>query len=154
MRSSRNPDAFLPRDFIGGLQYGFQSRNIPERSRMNTAGWSENLPAALAGRRHQMFPELSDADIARIRRFGSPALRARATPVHGGRASPGMFVVLKGVVAISQRDGLGACRADREQGPGQFLGGDRAAVRGPRWSTATPRKTSKRCWCRRSSCAR
>ena len=52
---------------------------------MNTAGWSENLPAALAGRRDQAFPQLTDADIARIRRFGEVRRYERgAMPVHGG----------------------------------------------------------------------
>jgi thioredoxin reductase (NADPH) len=32
----------------------------------------DNLPSALASRRHQMFPQLTDAEIARISRFGTP----------------------------------------------------------------------------------
>ncbi|MFX9112535.1 hypothetical protein ABTN46_19675, partial [Acinetobacter baumannii] len=55
----------------------------------------------------QTFPTLTPAEIARMRKFGE--LRNYA---HGellfetGKPGPGMFVVLKGHVAITQRDGL------------------------------------------------
>jgi thioredoxin reductase (NADPH) len=38
-----------------------------------------------------------------------------------GKPGPGMFVVLKGIVAITQRDGLGHITPVIEQGVGQFL---------------------------------
>src|SRR5205814_4791258 len=38
-----------------------------------------------------------------------------------GRAGPGMFVLLSGNVAITQRDGLGHITPVIDQGPGQFL---------------------------------
>ncbi len=38
-----------------------------------------------------------------------------------GKISPGMFVVLKGQVALTQRDGLGHVTPIAEQGEGQFL---------------------------------
>ncbi|WP_218511399.1 FAD-dependent oxidoreductase [Variovorax sp. dw_308] len=73
-------------------------------------------------RRHQMFPVLDAADIARITRFGSARhYPADACLFKAGEPGPGMFVVLKGVVAISQRDGLGHVTPIAEQGPGQFL---------------------------------
>ncbi|MEJ8821512.1 FAD-dependent oxidoreductase [Variovorax humicola] len=73
-------------------------------------------------RRHQMFPVLGAADIARITRFGSVRrYPADACLFRAGEPGPGMFVVLKGVVAISQRDGLGRVTPIAEQGPGQFL---------------------------------
>src|SRR6185295_10046775 len=101
---------------------GFHSRKIQERSRMNTAGWSENLPAALAGRREQMFPQLPDADIARIRRFGEVRRYTRGERLFAaGEPAAGMFVVLKGTVAVSLRDGLGRVVPIAKEGPGHFL---------------------------------
>ncbi len=73
-------------------------------------------------RRHQMFPVLSAQDIGRIRRFGSVRRHAAGTCLFkAGDPGPGMFVVLEGVVAISQRDGLGRVVPIERQGPGQFL---------------------------------
>jgi thioredoxin reductase (NADPH) len=83
---------------------------------------ADAAPSELLSRRHQMFPRLSEAEIARMRRFGSVQRYARgARLLASGTAGPGMFVVLKGVVAISQRDGLGHVVPIVNQGPGQFL---------------------------------
>jgi thioredoxin reductase (NADPH) len=76
----------------------------------------------LGSRRHQMFPELTEPEIARISRFGTVRRYPRgACLLAAGDPSPGMFVVLKGVVAISQRDGMGHVVPIARQGPGQFL---------------------------------
>ena len=73
-------------------------------------------------RRHQMFPVLSAADIGRIRRFGTVRhYDGGACLFRAGEPGPGMFVVLQGTVAISQRDGLGHVVPIEHQGPGQFL---------------------------------
>lgn len=73
-------------------------------------------------RRHQMFPVLSAADIERIRRFGAVRHYEDGTCLFtAGETGPGMFVVLDGVVAITQRDGLGHIVPIERQGPGQFL---------------------------------
>ncbi|RYF32520.1 MAG: cyclic nucleotide-binding domain-containing protein, partial [Comamonadaceae bacterium] len=73
-------------------------------------------------RRHQMFPTLADADIVRIRRFGTVRQYERGSCLfRAGEPGPGMFVVLQGVVAISQRDGLGHVELIANQGVGQFL---------------------------------
>ena len=81
----------------------------------------DDAPSELLSRRHQMFPVLSDADIARMRRFGEArAYRRGDTLFAAGRASAGMFVVIKGLVALSQRDGLGTVVPIIRQGPGQF----------------------------------
>ena len=73
-------------------------------------------------RRHQMFPVLSALDIGRIRRFGSVRRYARGDCLfRAGEPGPGMFVVLEGVVAITQRDGLGHVVPIERQGPGHFL---------------------------------
>ncbi len=73
-------------------------------------------------RRHQMFPTLEAPEIARMQRFGTVrryGLRERLFAV--GEPAPGMFVVLEGSVAITQRDGLGRVALVVQQGPGQFL---------------------------------
>jgi thioredoxin reductase (NADPH) len=83
---------------------------------------ANNVPIANASRREQMFPLLSEADIARISRFGSVQWYGRGAHIFtAGEPTPGMFVVLKGVVAISQRDGLGHVVPIVRQGPGEFL---------------------------------
>lgn len=73
-------------------------------------------------RRHQMFPVLGEQDIRRMQRFGS--LRTYAQGECMFRASEpglGMFVLLAGTVAITQRDGLGHVVPIGRQGPGQFM---------------------------------
>ena len=82
---------------------------------------AENAPVELLSRRHQMFPVLSDADITRMRRFGTPQDFKRGDTVcTAGGPSHGMFVVLEGALSISQRDGLGHVVPIVRQGPGQF----------------------------------
>ena len=83
----------------------------------------EGASAASAFPRHeQTFPALTPQEIARMRRFGE----ARSYK-HGemlfetGKPGPGMFVLLSGHVAITQRDGFGHVTPLIDQGPGQFL---------------------------------
>ncbi|MEO5736878.1 MAG: FAD-dependent oxidoreductase, partial [Variovorax sp.] len=79
-------------------------------------------PIEVETRRHQMFPVLSATDIARITRFGTARhYPADACLFRAGEPGPGMYVVLKGAVAITQRDGLGNVTPIAEQGPGHFL---------------------------------
>jgi thioredoxin reductase (NADPH) len=73
-------------------------------------------------RRHQMFPVLGAAEIGRIRRFGSVRRHADGDCLFkAGEPGPGMFVVLEGTVAITQRDGLGRVVPVERIGPGHFL---------------------------------
>src|SRR5215831_15470764 len=82
----------------------------------------DDLPATLASRRHQMFPPLSDAEIARIRRFGTLRRYSKGERLFAvGEPSPGMFVVLRGRTVISQRDGLGHVAPITSQEAGQFI---------------------------------
>jgi thioredoxin reductase (NADPH) len=99
---------------------------------MNTAEWSENLPPALAGRRDQMFPQLTDADIARIHRFGEVRRYKRGERLFAAGEPGPMFVVLKGTVAVTLRDGLGRVVPFSKQGPGQFLAEVSQLSGGPR----------------------
>jgi len=83
----------------------------------------QDAPHELLSRRHQMFPVLVPTDIARVRRF---AVSQRHDPgellVAAGQASPGMFVVIDGLLTVSQRDGLGHVVPIVKFGPGGFLG--------------------------------
>src|SRR3954462_11214077 len=78
--------------------------------------------SAMFPRHEQTFPALTAPEIARMRRFGelrhySDGEKLFAT----GKPGPGMFVILSGHVAITQRDGLGHVTPVIDQGPGQFM---------------------------------
>ena len=65
-----------------------------------------------------MFPRLSEAEVARLRRYGDVRLFDAGTAVYTtGRPSPGLFVVLSGHVAVSHRDGHGRSVPIVEHGP-------------------------------------
>jgi thioredoxin reductase (NADPH) len=87
-----------------------------------TAGPAVGATPFVFPRHEQTFPTLTLHEIERMRRFGE--LRSYT---HGealfetGKPGPGMFVVLSGHVAITQRDGLGRVTPVIDQGPGQFL---------------------------------
>ena len=73
-------------------------------------------------RHEQTFPELTAPEIARMRRFGEVrGYRHGEKLFETGKPGPGMFVVLSGHVAITQRDGLGHVTPVIDQGPGQFI---------------------------------
>src|SRR5215510_4879957 len=73
-------------------------------------------------RYEQTFPTLTVQEIARMRRFGEVrSYRHGERLFETGKPGPGMFVVLSGHVAITQRDGLGHVTPVIDQGPGQFL---------------------------------
>ena len=69
---------------------------------------SGRAPSALASRFQQMFPELSRAEIERVRPFGEVRrfLPGEAL-LQAGKPSPGMYVILSGRVAVVGRDPLG-----------------------------------------------
>ena len=70
----------------------------------------------------QTFPTLTAKEIERLRRFGLRRKYANGEKLfQTGEPGPGMFLVLSGVVAITQRDGLGHVTPVAEQGAGQFL---------------------------------
>jgi thioredoxin reductase (NADPH) len=73
-------------------------------------------------RPEQTFPVLTPAEIERLRHFGElRPYKSGEALFETGKPGPGMFVVLKGHVAITQRDGLGHVTPVIDQGPGQFL---------------------------------
>jgi thioredoxin reductase (NADPH) len=78
--------------------------------------------AARFPRLEQTFPTLTPQEIARMRRFGEVrSYKDRERLFETGKPGPGMYLVLSGRVAISQRDGLGHVTPVIDQGPGQFL---------------------------------
>ncbi|WP_407178221.1 FAD-dependent oxidoreductase [Bradyrhizobium sp. STM 3562] len=78
--------------------------------------------AALFPRHEQTFPALTAQEIARMRRFGAVRVYKDGERLfETGKPGPGMFVILSGHVAITQRDGFGHVTPVIEQGPGQFL---------------------------------
>ncbi len=84
---------------------------------------TDDAPSELLSRRHQMFPVLSDAEMVRMRRFGALQTHSGGTRlITAGEPNPGMFVVLKGIVAVSQRDGLGRVTPIVQHGRGHFVG--------------------------------
>jgi thioredoxin reductase (NADPH) len=84
---------------------------------------ADDAPSELLSRRHQMFPVLTEAELARMHRFGTlQAHPSGARLVTAGEASPGLFVVLQGVLAVSQRDGLGRITPIVRHGRGHFMG--------------------------------
>jgi thioredoxin reductase (NADPH) len=88
-------------------------------------GQENGANASLASafpRYEQTFPALTAQEIARMRRFGEDRnYRNGEALFETGKPGPGLFVVLSGHVAITQRDGLGRITPIIDQGPGQFL---------------------------------
>jgi len=84
-------------------------------------GGAASLASAFP-RYEQTFPALTAQEIARMHRFGEERNYHHGEALfETGKPGPGMFVVLSGHVAITQRDGLGRVTPIIDQGPGQFL---------------------------------
>jgi thioredoxin reductase (NADPH) len=80
-------------------------------------------PVGLLARLHQLFPALTEAEIARIGRFGTPRRFDRGERLFAaGEPGPGMYVVREGGVTLSQRDGLGHVLPIATLRRGQFTG--------------------------------
>ncbi|MDB5932036.1 MAG: FAD-binding protein [Polaromonas sp.] len=72
-------------------------------------------------RRHQMFPVLAAPEVERMRRFGQVLRFRRGERLFAsGEPGPGMFVVLRGLLAVTQRDGMGHVLPLVRHGPGEF----------------------------------
>jgi thioredoxin reductase (NADPH) len=83
---------------------------------------ADSVYPARGPRYQETFPALTAQEIDRLRRYGSLRKYSDGEKLfEAGKISPGMFVVLKGLVAITQRDGLGHLAPIAEQGEGQFL---------------------------------
>jgi thioredoxin reductase (NADPH) len=91
-------------------------------SKTNGGAGQPVSPSRVFARPEQTFPELTASEIARMRRFGEIKKYNNAERLfEAGKPAPGMFVVLSGHVAITERDGLGHVALVIDQGPGQFL---------------------------------
>jgi thioredoxin reductase (NADPH) len=78
--------------------------------------------AALFPRHAQTFPTLTAQEIVRLRAFGELRRYSDGERLfETGKPGPGMFVILAGHVAVTQRDGLGHVTPVIDQGPGQFI---------------------------------
>jgi thioredoxin reductase (NADPH) len=83
---------------------------------------ADSVYPARGPRYQETFPALTAQEIDRLRRYGSLRKYSDGEKLfEAGKINPGMFVVLKGVVALTQRDGLGHLAPIAEQGEGQFL---------------------------------
>jgi thioredoxin reductase (NADPH) len=70
----------------------------------------------------QMFPRLTDQEIARIERFGERATFLQGAPLFLiGDPRPGMVVIVSGTVSVTWHDGLGHVRPVVELGDHHFL---------------------------------
>jgi thioredoxin reductase (NADPH) len=70
-----------------------------------------------------MFPTLTEAEMARVSQFGTLRRYSQGDRLFAaGEPGPGMFVVLKGHVSISQRDGMGHVVPITTHARGQFSG--------------------------------
>jgi hypothetical protein len=112
-------------------------------------------PPAVAGRDHQRFPVLTDTEIARVSRFGTVRRYKRGERLFGvGEPGPGMYVVLRGIVTLTQRDrterGVPFVSVGRVGLPARSHNFPEAA----RWSTPTPGRKWRRSLFRLPSCAR
>jgi thioredoxin reductase (NADPH) len=95
---------------------------MAEESTMgNEPGESAGVATAFP-RYEQTFPTLTAQEIARMRRFAEEhKYRHGEVLFETGKVGPGMFIVLSGHVAITQRDGFGRVTPIIDHGPGQFL---------------------------------
>jgi len=83
----------------------------------------EAVHPVIETRRDQMFPVLTDPEVTRIGGFGTVRRFERGTRLFAtGEPGPGMFVVLQGALALSQRDGMGRVVPIVTLGRGQFSG--------------------------------
>jgi thioredoxin reductase (NADPH) len=83
----------------------------------------DEAPSEPLSRRREMFPRLGAADVDRMRRFAVVERYAAGERlVTSGKPGAGMFVVLSGALAVSQRDGLGHVVPIVRQEAGDFTG--------------------------------
>ncbi|BAN28227.1 FAD-dependent oxidoreductase [Caballeronia insecticola] len=77
----------------------------------------------LSSRLHQMFPTLSTREVDRARAFGSEARWSAGEELFRmGHPSPGLIIILKGLVRVSRGDAIGRVHRVIEQHAGHFLG--------------------------------
>src|SRR5262249_17969799 len=84
---------------------------------------TQAAPSVIESRYDQMFPSLQPAEVDRLRRFGAlRPYKAGERVVTGGEPSPGMIVVLRGELEVTQHNVLGHDQHIVTHGPGSFMG--------------------------------
>jgi len=97
---------------------------------------------------------LGPEEIERLARFGErKSYMAGERMAATGEIAPGVFVILRGRVDVTQRGGEGQPELIFTHGPGSFMGELAQLSDRPYWSTPTPRKRSRRSPFRRAGCA-
>ncbi|WP_116138372.1 FAD-dependent oxidoreductase [Trinickia diaoshuihuensis] len=83
----------------------------------------EEIPySSLEHRQHQLFPKLTAAEIASLRRFARPmSFKAGDFVFETGHVALGLFVLLSGRVRICSRDRAGNRTRIAEHEPGSFM---------------------------------
>ena len=93
------------------------------RSRFCTLPGMGQDPTVLETRRHQMFPDLGEQDVARLRRFGEVCHFPDGTFImKAGEVAAGLAFVLKGKIDVRQGGAVSHREPIVQHGPGQFLG--------------------------------
>ncbi len=84
---------------------------------------TSNAPTMVEQRREQMFPTLSSEHFARLSRFGEArSFPAGATITKAGEVFPGLLLITKGQVEVSQTDLNGDKEVIVTHGQGSFMG--------------------------------
>jgi thioredoxin reductase (NADPH) len=77
----------------------------------------------IEARRAQMFPVLSDHDVTRLERFGTPRHYPKGTRIlTAGEPGPGLVFIRHGAIGVSQGGDVGRRETIVEHGAGEFLG--------------------------------
>ncbi|HEX4177200.1 MAG TPA: cyclic nucleotide-binding domain-containing protein, partial [Rhizomicrobium sp.] len=80
-------------------------------------------PTILETRRHQMFPQLDERDVAHLRRFGEICHFPDGTFImKAGEVAAGLAFILKGSIDVRQGGAVSRGEPIVQHGPGQFLG--------------------------------
>jgi thioredoxin reductase (NADPH) len=88
-----------------------------------TLGIMAETTSVLETRRDQMFPQLDDHDIARLRRFGEVRHFVNGDAImKAGEIAPGLAFVLKGKIDVRQGGAVSRRQSIVQHGPGSFLG--------------------------------
>jgi thioredoxin reductase (NADPH) len=104
------PDSLLPPGADQASDAPLDTANFP-------------LPPNLASRREQIFPKLAPDEITRLRHFGTVRTwQPGELLFEPGKRGTGMFVLLRGRILITRKNGLGIEIPIIEGGPGDFTG--------------------------------
>jgi thioredoxin reductase (NADPH) len=107
-------------------------KKVPDSSLSPASGQVDDVPAnaadfplppSLASRREQMFPKLAPAEVTRLRRFGTVhTWQPGELLFEPNRPGTGMFVLLRGRILTTRKNGFGTEIPIIESGPGNFTG--------------------------------